>query len=87
MNKRLVLADGEWVDLPSLIAQSWRVLWDMENNQLLYWLPTLEAYTADQVVQVAVQAKNGVMQVVDIAVVERSTAVERLNANTYLAVR
>ena len=87
LNKRLVLADGEWVDLPSLIAQSWRVLWDMENNQLLYWLPTLEAYTADQVVQVAVQAKNGVMQVVDIAVVERSTAVERLNANTYLAVR
>ena len=87
LEKRQVLADGEWMDLPGLLAQSWRVLWDQENNRLLYWLPTLESYSADQVVQVAVQSKNGVMQIVDIAVVERSTAVDRLNSNVYLAVR
>lgn len=87
LEKRQVLADGEWMDLPGLLAQSWRVLWDQENNRLLYWLPTLESYSADQVVQVAVQSKNGVMQIVDIAVVERSTAVDLLNSNDYLAVR
>ncbi|MGE4314565.1 phage minor head protein [Acinetobacter sp.] len=87
LEKRQVLADGEWMDLPGLLAQSWRVLWDQENNRLLYWLPTLESYSADQVVQVAVQSKNGVMQIVDITVVERSIAVEYLNSNDYLAVR
>lgn len=87
LDKRSILADAEWVDLPGLIAQSWRVLWDQANSQLLYWLPTVESHSANQVVQVAVQSKNGVMQIVDIAVVERSTAVDRLNSNTYLAVR
>ena len=87
LDKRSILADAEWVDLPGLIAQSWRVLWDQANSQLLHWLPTVESHSANQVVQVAVQSKNGVMQIVDIAVVERSTAVDRLNSNTYLAVR
>lgn len=87
LDKRSILADAEWVDLPGLIAQSWRVLWDQANSQLLYWLSTVESHSANQVVQVAVQSKNGVMQIVDIAVVERSTAVDRLNSNTYLAVR
>ncbi|QBK70681.1 phage head morphogenesis protein [Acinetobacter johnsonii] len=87
LDKRSILSDAEWVDLPHLIAQSWRVLWDQENSQLLYWLQTVESHSENQVVQVAVQSKNGVMQIVDVAVVERSTVVDRLNSNTYLAVR
>ena len=87
LDKRSILSDAEWVDFPRLLAQSWRVLWDQANSQLLYWLPTIESHSANQVVQVAVQSKNGVMQIVDVAVVERSAAVDRLNANTYLAIR
>lgn len=87
LDKRSVLADGEWLDLPHLIAQSWRVLWDQENSRLLYWLPSLQSYSADKVVQVAVQSKNGAMQIIDIAVVQKQSAVDSLNSNSYLAIR
>lgn len=61
------------MDLPHLMAQSWRVLWDQENSRLLYWLPTLQSYSADEVVQVAVQSKNGAMQMTGITVVEKKS--------------
>ena len=87
LGKKGVLADGEWMDLPHLMAQSWRVLWDQENSRLLYWLPTLQSYSADEVVQVAVQSKNGAMQMTGITVVEKKVAVDSLNSNSYLAIR
>ena len=87
LDRRSVLADGEWLDLPHLIAQSWRVLWDEESSRLLYWLPTLQSYSADKVVQVAVQSKNGAMQIIDIAVVQKQSVVDSLNSNSYLAIR
>ena len=87
LDKKGVLTGGEWMDLPHLMAQSWRVLWDQENSRLLYWLPTLQSYSADEVVQVAVQSKNGAMQMTGIAVVEKKVAVDSLNSNSYLAIR
>ena len=87
LGKKGVLADGEWMDLPHLMAQSWRVLWDQGNSRLLYWLPTLQSYSADRVIQVAVQSNNGAMQMIDIAVVEKKVAVDSLNSNSYLAIR
>ena len=87
LGKKGVLAASEWMDLPHLMAQSWRVLWDQENSRLLYWLPTLQSYSADEVVQVAVQSKNGAMQMTGITVVEKKVAVDSLNSNSYLAIR
>jgi uncharacterized protein with gpF-like domain len=87
LDKKGVLTGGEWMDLPHLMAQSWRVLWDQENSRLLYWLPTLQSYSADEVVQVAVQSKNGAMQMTGITAVEKKVAVDSLNSNSYLVIR
>jgi hypothetical protein len=52
--------------LPKLIPQAQQVIWDVNNESMLYLLPALQKNAPNEVIKLSIRSKNGVMEIVSI---------------------
>lgn len=77
----------EWLDLPRLIAQPVHVLWDVNNESILWITPSLNSENPKEVMKLSVRSRNGVMQIVSIFKVSIDSILGNVKSGLYLDMR
>ncbi|MFW2163059.1 phage minor head protein [Acinetobacter beijerinckii] len=77
----------EWMALPKLIPQAQQVIWDVDNQSILYLLPALQKNTPNEVIKLSIRSKNGVMEIVSIFKIKDDVVAGSLQGGVYEKIR
>ncbi|ENX02662.1 hypothetical protein F900_01108 [Acinetobacter modestus] len=77
----------EWIALPKLIPQAQQVIWDVDNQSVLYLLPALQKNAPNEVIKLSIRSKNGVMEIVSIFKIKDDVVAGSLQGGLYEKIR
>ncbi|MCU4378267.1 phage head morphogenesis protein [Acinetobacter haemolyticus] len=77
----------EWMALPRLIPQVQQVIWDVDNQSMLYLLPALQNNSPNEVIKLSIRSKNGVMEIVSIFKIKDDVVAGSLQGGVYEKIR
>ena len=77
----------EWMALPKLIPQAQQVIWDVDNQSILYLLPALQKNAPNEVIKLSIRSKNGVMEIVSIFKIKDDVVAGSLQGGVYEKIR
>lgn len=77
----------EWMELPKLIPQAQQVIWDVDNQSILYLLPALQKNAPNEVIKLSIRSKNGVMEIVSIFKIKDDVVAGSLQGGVYEKIR
>lgn len=78
---------NEWLELPRLIAQPVHVLWDVNNESILWITSSLNSENPKEIMKLSMRSRDGVMQIVSIFKVSIDSILGNVKSGLYLDMR